>query len=241
MLLPNMTFQELRNDLQRDLPEILERANKFFPQFRRMTIKQKKRNQNFAHFKKMTTQGKIKWEIHFFTIKGKKNARYASYGTYYHNKKGLRYICVDAVDGRLQIYNSHFFRRYNERMNFGLADDIRTINQTYLIRNTANAYALNPNKFQNGIRDVVAQIPDGLKFGTEFLKSGTVVWNTFISENEYKGMQGSLKDGILKFIKKNKHLEAIAAEDVNCELYHKKMQEKDCADISLRATPFQRT
>lgn len=240
MLLPNMNFQEIRKDLQRDLPEILQRAEKFFPQFRRMTIKKKQRNKNFSHFKKMTTRGKIKWEVHFFTIKGKKNNRYASYGTYYHNEKGLRYISVDAVDGRLQVYNSHFFRRYNERMQLQLEDNIRTINQTYQIRNTSNAFALDPKKFQNGVREVVAQIPDGLKFGKEFLKSGAVVWNTFISENEYKGMQGELKKGIIEYINSKKLGNTNASDDVYCDLYYKKMQEEDASDVSLRRAPIQR-
>lgn len=194
MLLPDMTHEEIRKDLVRDLDEIKERGLKMNRRLIVRLSRLKRQNKTVAVIKHLTSKNKIKWVVLYALKPDTKNEVDISLGTFYHNKKGLRLVLIDPYDLQLQIYNSHFFRRYNERMEFELEDNIRSIFKTYIKRNGYSDMTIKVEPLKNNLVDLTTQVLDGIKLGKKNLKTNTTVWNTFISHMEVKGDQGKFRE-----------------------------------------------
>lgn len=236
MLLPDMTTQEIRKNLLQDLSEIMIRGQKMNRKLEREILIPNENNEHVPAVRYMTTKNKIKWMVKYSLKPGKKDEVDISLGTFYHSRKGLRYVAFDPHNYSMQIYNSHFYRRYNERMKLNLKDDIRAIHQVYYKRNLDCTMIVEHKKLENGLIEQMTQIPDGLKFGKRNLEARTTVWNTFISNQEYKGNQGIYKDkivGLLKFAERMGVVHKLDQDDWRMyQLFKNNKEQKEEVPIS---------
>lgn len=117
--------------------------------------------------------------------------------TYYFDEKGLK-VFNCAVDGMVEMYNGHFFQRYNERLNLKLSTPLEIVN-TYF-RN--NGFASYTSFGDNEKERTIGVCNDGLLLGEIEKATPWLITNkTFISREMYDLRQNKLEIKMIKELK----------------------------------------
>ncbi len=203
MLLPNMTFDEIRRLLFLEIEEVIQRTEKQFPKIKRDVLKRKLKNQKVVYFYRLTTKNKTKWLTRVAKHKGSKYKIISYYGSFFRDTKGFRYIELNKEDESLEIYNAHFLYRYVERMKLDLTEPLE-IMKAFFLANTGVSVINYDQEIDEEVYKIYSQTPEGIKLGIHDRIRNVVIWNTFISANEYKGEQKLLIEKMGEFIRREK-------------------------------------
>ena len=121
-----------------------------------------------------------------------------SFVTYYYNSKGLQVI-DRANGGFIEIYNGHFFKRYNERMNLNLDDPLEII-KTYFMYGGNAAYSI--VKKENR-QYTIGVCSEGFLLGELYHNQEWLVNRTFISRDLARPDQDKVESELIASLKRD--------------------------------------
>lgn len=190
-----MTYSEINETFRREIhsvgPKIQEAARKFGGMVK------KSRNGSLRHVFDVSTKNKT--ILHLIFISNKKSdwnrPGLCIYSTFHHFD-GLNAISVNGPEGVAFIHNSHFFKRYKERIvkdvELGENDLIRRfmlINQDLSWHKNTEDYSLAYKKYEKEeIPQLVARVEEGNCF-IEKLGDDLYLMKTIISDEMLKNNQ----------------------------------------------------
>lgn len=182
MLVPSMTLEEMRKDLEKDFPIVCRKGQYVYEKL----LKQLAPRRDEEYYRTFDYYSKHKNTWIFSLIVSKKKPSVHAM-VYFYGKRGLTGIRKSVSDGSMAYYTAHFFKRYNERLNLGFVFP-EDIIRAYLKENPVyNTNLL--EEFKPGLYKIFSSTKSGILLGTydkhiQFLKI-----NTFISRDMLKGDQ----------------------------------------------------
>lgn len=149
--------------------------------------------------------------------------------TYYYPEKGLRVFRPS--EKFVEVFNGHFFKRYNERMGLNLHQPLDVVKKFF----HSNAF-IQPDKLQNGEgknEGIMSVCKDGLALGT-WVEHSTrwLVHNTFITHDQKHNQQRSQEQQL--FEKAHKHFDAEIAKSNDLETVFVARETKKLYDYLAR-------
>ncbi len=117
MIVPSMNFEEIRKELQKELPIMLRKAGYVADDLAKAL--KPKRDEQYVRYFDYLSKYKNKW-IYRVLVTKKRN--YFSVLLYDYDYKGLRGLTMmgESLDDYIFMFTSHFFKRYNERRKLNL-------------------------------------------------------------------------------------------------------------------------
>lgn len=185
MLLTTMSEAEINKQIHTEWAKLWDTTVKrllddYDKERRKLKIEKERTYVRDYHVK---TKGKNTWVICIF--KSVSNPKYdGQYTTsvccavYYFAEKGTR-VMIPCDGGKTSVYNAHFFKRYNERLNLGLEKQLDII--VHFLKYNHDIYdVLLPHGNQI---NVMGYCRDGFLLGQLFTKHNWLVWKTFVSRD----------------------------------------------------------
>ena len=115
MLVPSMTLGEIRKEMKKDFP-ILQRKSLYM--IKDLSDERKKsKDKSFSGVYDYLSKYKNKW---LYKIAFNAKVYHAAYLAYFYNDVGLVAIEPLPSANYLIFYTTHFFKRYNERLNLNI-------------------------------------------------------------------------------------------------------------------------
>ena len=199
MLVPSMTLEEIRKEIDKDYPILFRKAGYVMHKLERVLSKPEK-EQGFVHFYDYCSKYKNHW---IYRIQITKKESSVSCLLLYHNDRG--HVAIGATPDRTIVYyTGHFFERFNQRCKLGL----KSLDDIY------HAYLNSICRF--GFIDIEEIAPDVFKTFC-VIESGIILGmhnrrlklfkaNTFISNDMLRNDQLQLKIKVLNPLPKVKPL-----------------------------------
>jgi hypothetical protein len=197
MLVPSMTLPELRKEFEKDYSIVVRKSgylardikHKFKPHGDQRIIK------HYDYYSKY----KNNWVIR---VEGTKKLYSFAYMAYYYNEIGLAGVSRSFGDHSLMYFTSHFFKRYNERLNLNLTLP-KDIIRAYLDGNDT-FYSQILEELSPGLFKMFAQMSRGWALGTLDRNLKFLKMNTFITYEMLKGDQIEKNEALKGFLDKYK-------------------------------------
>jgi hypothetical protein len=191
MIVHTMTYAEIHKEVETDFKTIqssttfLRLTEEYFREIKRFKIDKTK---NYPVYKKIKTKAKNTWYILF-----NKNRTSISLNDYsdiantflvsYYSLNKLRVIKVNPSGG-LTFFNSHVFVRFNERMNLGLNNLEKIINE-FFINNSNIIYQYKDDEVKTDtVTDTFGTSYDGILLGKLLKKENVIINNTFVNKKQ---------------------------------------------------------
>jgi hypothetical protein len=200
MLVPSMNYREITQHVKRDRDKIIEttllRLGQEYDRERRKFKIDKKRT--YTRLYTFKTATKNNWMV----VLGKSPSRevylspdesltYAAI-TYFFDTTGLK-VFQWTVPGVIQAYNSHFFSRYNERMQLGLNQPLDMVKH-YFIHNAHPGYR---TVLQERRLHSIGFTTHGLMLGDFWLDEMWVQWRTFVTRDLVRPEQDEIEHQLI--------------------------------------------
>lgn len=194
MIVPSMNMDEIINEIENQIPYIINILKNTVPKLRRQAIKNKT---NIVHFFKVTDKKHNNWIIYLNV--NKKRFKCAPFIYYINNlgfntiKVGIGYLNQNPKinpDKILIHYPSHFFERYNERfLNIPNLSKIEIL-KIYIENNPEDSFKY-LQTIQDGLEETFDVINDGVGLGySEIINNIEIFHNkTFINTDMLLGNQ----------------------------------------------------
>lgn len=188
MILPTMSEDEIRQEIDKDTLEINFHIKQCIGKFKKANKHRLPRMYPTLSFYRFTTSRKNDILLLLDAEEYKKRNN-PEYGVYFITKtlRGLTKIyqcaCFGQYDQDFLIFTNHFIKRYNERMNLKLADDIDVLKH-FITNNAASMIKFddeNPNMFYGTI---TTGMIFGLRKDNGFTYQTTFVDNTKLFTNQ---------------------------------------------------------
>lgn len=189
--------KEILTDYEKLDSTVQNKTKQYFSLRRKHRIK---KSAVYPRFASVKSKRKNNWLIMFSKGPGssKLNATTLNilYAVYYYNNRGLRVFKTGPGQNgfgvaRLNVYNGHFFSRFNERLSLGLTDSASIIKRFFKY----NGYGV--YQFTNSQKEGFMQfVKEGIALGRQ-VETHKVPWlinNTFISKKEIKMNQSREKE-----------------------------------------------
>jgi hypothetical protein len=132
---------------------------------------------------------------------------------YYYNPTGLRVFKIMPTGG-LNVYNGHFFKRYNERMSLGLTTPLEIVKH-FFINNGYSTIKILPKEDREFTLSVCKE---GLLLGEIQEGRSWIVNKTFITRELSSGAQDEIEEELLKHLREGIE-EEITKPDFNRDSY----------------------
>jgi hypothetical protein len=196
MLVPSMTLEEIRKEINKDFPILLRKIGYVNHDVRKKLSKAQKA-EGYSQFFDYTSKFKNQWiyRIHSFKKYSDNSAMLI-----YHNGKGHAGIAV-SKDLSIIYHTGHFFLRYNERRNLNLKS-INEIIRAYMCENVDIEY-FDLYEISEGVTAIFGDLKSGIVLGTyneplDFLKLNTYIPHEMLSKNQNQKLI-ELKEATLKY------------------------------------------
>jgi hypothetical protein len=197
MLVPSMTLQEIRKEINKDFP-ILFRKTIYVLQKLEKQLQKAEKKKGFTAFYNYCSKYKNQW---IYRLNITKKQSLSTCMLLYHNGRG--HIAIATTQNLNLIYHTpHFFERYNERLQLGLKTQ-NEIYQSYM--NETPTY-----KFQNleeispGIFTMFCVIDSGIILGIHNEPLKMIKANTFLTHDmlrkDQRELMAVLKNESFKYI-----------------------------------------
>jgi hypothetical protein len=191
MLISTMNHSEISREVKRDYnvllnTTILRLGSEYDRERRKLKIDNKR---TYTRLYTIKTAHKNNWII----VMGKAPSKEKYIGTesltlccvtYFYDNKGLKVLNWTNI-GVLQVYNGHFFQRYNQRLNLGLTSLIEIVKRYFFY----NRYSCETCHVENDHIRFVGFSKDGLLLGELQQEGNWLVWRTFISRDLIRFLQ----------------------------------------------------
>ncbi len=199
MLVPSMTLEEIRREVEKDYPILLRKTSYVLIKIaKRLSIAQKEKG--FVQFFEFCSKYRNHWI--YRTIITKKQS-FVSSLLLYHNGRG--HVAIAVTQHRdIIYYTAHFFKRYNERRKLNLKTNDE-IYHTFLNENIFFKFE-KLQEVEPGIFKIFCVIDSGIVLGMYNSHLHIVKANTFISHDMLRKDQLALKRKLINELEKYKHL-----------------------------------
>ena len=202
MLVSTMTPVEINREIKNDKTVVFQCIQRVFNEYDRERRKFKiAKEKEYIRFYEIKSRKKNNWI--FMLNKRQSNKKYSGIDsvaleclTYHYSAKGLQVFSVSQTDDWIHVYNGHFFKRYNERMNLGINNPLDVVKRFFC-----------NNEGSDGIKTPM----DGRDFGISVCRDGFqlmeirdqikwTVYNTFITRDLAGDDQHQIEDHIIQKI-----------------------------------------
>jgi hypothetical protein len=198
MLLPTMTFEEIRKEIEKDYPILLRKMDYVAHDIRKKMGKDA-RKKGIVRYFDYYSKYKNHWIYKLYISKEEPEGAAM---LLYHNGKGHAGILLT---NKMQLiyHTGHFFERYNERARLGLKT-LNDIIRSYMDENT-DFQSREIEEIAPGIFKIFCVIPSGIILGMLNKPLMLLKANTFLSNDMLSKNQIELKAQILNVLEKYKH------------------------------------
>jgi hypothetical protein len=198
MLHPTMKITEIIPQVKRDYEKIVHSTiirlgNEYDRERQKLKIDKKR---TYSRIYNIKTAAKNNWMI----VVGKKPSSeyYKSPGesltydpfAYYYDQSGLKVLKWS--NPILQMFTSHFFQRYNERLNLGFTTSVDSAKH-FILHNCFISYQL---LIKKGMFSTIGFAKEGLLLGN-LQADNWVLWRTFVSGNLIHPAQSKMKQQLV--------------------------------------------
>jgi hypothetical protein len=196
MLVLSMTTEEIYREIMRDLDTVKRRSDMEALILQKQMLRKKLQNEVRTLCYK--TQHRNEWQIVFhIDCKGIKKAFYLQT----RDHRGMVAYTIefmDMIDGTtekyLVKYNSHFFQRYNERMQLGFSDQAKTIK--YFFKKNLEYKKGATEIIADKLRNIHFVYENGIGIGWQDDAVKAITMKTFVSNDILTRRQRSLAEHI---------------------------------------------
>ena len=196
MLVLSMTIEEIYREIMRDLDTVKRRSDAEAIILQKQMLRKKlEKEVRTLCFK---TQYRNEWQLVFhIDCKGIKKAFYV----HTRDSRGMVAYTIeflDMVDGTMEKYlvkyNSHFFQRYNERMQLGFPDQAKTIK--YFFKKNLEYKKGATELIADKLRQVHFVYENGIGIGWQDDAAKAITMKTFVSNDILTNRQRNLAEHI---------------------------------------------
>ena len=195
MLVPSMTFAEIKKEIYKDFIIVNRKVNYLEQELWRSS--RPHGNEKVVKYHDYNSKYKNKW---LFRIEATKKSTYATAMVYYYNNIGLVGLVPVPEDDLLVYHTAHFFKRFNERqcLNLGTPYEIM---RAFI--NECDEYNLKKlHQFEPGIYKIFCATEYGYLLGTYLQDLGFLKINTYITFAMLKGDQIPLAERLTRELDK---------------------------------------
>ena len=198
MLVPAMNLVEIKKEIEKDSPILFRKIGYVAKKIDRH-LKKNKKITEFSEVYEYYSKYKNYWLYKLF-LKDKV-LKYEAM-IVYNDIKGHSAIAV--VDKNHLVYHtSHFFMRYNERLNLGL-NNFKDIIKEFMKENEIYRFQ-QLEEIEPGIHKMFCILPSGVILGTFYKGLNIVKANTFISNDMLRNDQIKMKINLTYTIVEDRH------------------------------------
>lgn len=194
MIVPSMTYQEIRKELIADFPIAYKKSEYVLQDIEKMMRKQKLKTH--LHVYDYVSRNKNKWIIHIDV--GKKDvARF--FMTYFYVENKI--AAVGVIDGKQLLYfTTHFFKRYKERLKLDIAvpEDILR----HYVKHSSHYVVDYLGLVNENVVKVFISAKQGVILGNLHRDIGFCKMNTFITHDMLKEDQVERKSQMKEMLNK---------------------------------------
>lgn len=196
MILPTMTLEEIRKEIEKDFPILYRKMNYVANDLKKKLSKDTKRK-GFIEFFDYYSKYKNHW---IYKIEITKTTFFNLAMLLYHDDKGFAGISV-THEMNIIYHTGHFFKRYNERRKLGL-NSTTDIVKAFLTENTICQFN-ELEEIEPGIFKTFCIIPTGIMLGIfnrpiMLIKANTFLTNDMLFKNQIE-LKAQIKDELEKY------------------------------------------
>ena len=203
MLVESMNPVEITREILKDFDKLktttVERlGNEYDRERRKLKIDSGK---SFPKMYPVKTASKNTWLL--FLSKAPSEERYKGrdsinvlYVVYYYNAKGLKVFYKSSANF-IEVYNNHFFKRFNERMNLKLENPLDIV-KNYFMYGGHSVYSV---VLKNGKEYTIGVSSEGLLLGELYQNRLWLINKTFISRDIARRDQDELESELITLLK----------------------------------------
>jgi len=197
MILPTMTFEEVRRELEKDAPIVMRKAYYVSLDLEKKMGKAGLKQGPIQYFDYLSKY-KNQW---IYRLRFTKKRTEISVMMVYHNGHGHAAVAVSPEDD-IVYHTPHFLNRYNERRNLGLTN-YKNIIHAFMNENQIYTWE-ELEEIKEGVFKVFMQIPSGAVLGTLdknlwFTKANTYLPNEMLNKTQTE-RQADMKERIEKYL-----------------------------------------
>lgn len=183
MIVPSMTLEEIRAEIEKDYP-ILYRKSSYLGNklARKMRLK---RGESTFHSFEYTSKYKNTWLCNMYLSRKKKD-RKSNFLMYFYGNRGLTAL-LPGSDNKILYCTTHFFQRYNERRKLGFTLPVDIL-RSFMEDNHYFRFEF-LEEVQPGIKIMFGVTQSGVILGTLHTELLLYKANTFLTNDMLKGDQ----------------------------------------------------
>jgi hypothetical protein len=193
MLLPTMTIEEIRREIEKDYPIVVRKCDyvsKKMDRYRKV-----KRDELLTGYFDYTSKYKNEW---ICKIEISKDLVRTKFMAYYYAESGLAAIGVLEAGEKIMYFTSHFLKRYNERRKLGIVMPKDLVKSCLDNQETYSFKRL--DKMSADVWSFFCTTNTGAILGFCYDKLNFYRMNTFLTSSMLKGdqikMEQSVRDGL---------------------------------------------
>jgi hypothetical protein len=201
MIVESMNYEELEKEISRDFYKLrstteLRLSAQYDKERRKFKID---KSRTYTKIYPVKTAAKNTWLL--FISKAPSKPRYRdaddatiNYIVYFYNSKGL--TVINRASEGLELFYGHFFKRYNERMNYGIDNSIDIVKK-FFSQGGFGVYT----KIKKGDKThTIGVTRDGFSLGELQHNDRLLVNKTFVSRDLASNKQDELEQQLLQSI-----------------------------------------
>ncbi len=186
MLVPAMNLAEIRKEIDKDFKIVVRKSNYVMQDIikENKPLRSKRIIKVFDYLSKHKNTWIYKWDLD-------KKSCVPNYLVWYYGDRGLTAIEAFTTGDALLYYTSHYFKRYNERLNLQI-NDPKTLLHTFMNNHIAYMFQY-LEQVSPGVWKFFAVTKNGVALGTYIKSLNYYKMNTFITHAMLKGNQLEMK------------------------------------------------
>lgn len=186
MLVPSMNLSEIRKEIAKDFQIVFRKSRYVLEDILKANrpLRGKRIIKVLDYLSKHKNTWIYKWDID-------KKVCVANYLVWYYGDRGLTAVESFSNSDQLFYYTSHYFKRYNERLNLQI-NDPKTLLHTFMNNHLAYTFEF-LDEVSPGVWKFFAVTKNGVALGTYIKSLKYYKMNTFITHAMLKGNQLEMK------------------------------------------------
>jgi hypothetical protein len=186
MLVPKMNLAEIRKEIDKDFEIVVRKSLFVLKDLKKehAPLRQKRIIEVYDYFSKFKNNWIFKWDVD-------KKVTLPVYLVWYIGDRGLTAIQAFPNHPGLFYYTSHYFKRYNERLNLEINDPKKLL---HVFMENHLAYSFQYlEEIAPGVWKFFAYTKNGVALGTYIQAQDCYKMNTFITHDMLKGDQKEME------------------------------------------------
>ncbi|MDB5192388.1 MAG: hypothetical protein JWQ96_1951 [Segetibacter sp.] len=203
MIVPAMNEKEIESEIKKDFAQICKST---IPRLAIEYDRERRKNKidkssDYNKLYSIKTAGKNQWMIFIKKATDKPKYKHGADGTffcvvYFYTKQGLNVCRLCDLDGDLEFFYGHFFKRYNERQQLNLPNTLSAVKHFFTMNESFRSLLSHVKKeiAQPGTVFAESVCDEGLALGVHYIGTSRTVYKTFISRHLLTKSQRSVEE-----------------------------------------------